>query len=145
MRLGENFILHTLNRNITRLTSIRRKINSRKEKRVLFLFPSISYELQFFSVTSGFTRLSMETKYVCRGLISPYVNFHSNRIMWSTSLHVENCRWREKKKIRKIIKGGESGTDQKFEMPQALYPVLNRCQLTPKRGGFSYYNAYIVP
>ena len=32
--------------------------------------PPTSHELQFISVTSGFTRLSMKTKYVCRGLIS---------------------------------------------------------------------------
>ena len=35
----------------------------------------------------------MQTKYVCRGLISLYVNFHSNRTMQSTSLHVKICRW----------------------------------------------------
>ena len=29
----------------------------------------------------------MKTKYVCRGFISLYVNFHNNRIMWST-----NCK-----------------------------------------------------
>ena len=28
----------------------------------------------------------MKTKYVCRGLISPYVNFRNNRTMWSTNL-----------------------------------------------------------
>ena len=35
----------------------------------------------------------MKTKYVCRGLISLYVNFHNNRTMWSTNLHVKICRW----------------------------------------------------
>ena len=50
-------------------------------------------ELQYISVTSGFTRLSMKTKYVCRGLISLYVNFHNNRTMWSTNLHVKICGW----------------------------------------------------
>ena len=35
----------------------------------------------------------MKTKYVCRGLISPYVNFHNNRTMWSTNLHVKICKW----------------------------------------------------
>ena len=39
----------------------------------------------------------MPTKYVCRGLISLYVNFHNNRTMWSTNLHVKNCRWGEGK------------------------------------------------
>ena len=44
----------------------------------LALFPSpppTSHELQFFSVTSGFTRLHMKTKYIYRGLISLYVSF----------------------------------------------------------------------
>ena len=62
----------------------------------LFPFPPTSHELQYISVTSGFTRLSMKTKYVChvcRGLISSYVNFHYNRTMWSTKLHVKVCRW----------------------------------------------------
>ena len=49
-------------------------------------------------VTSGFTRFSMKTKYVCRGFNSPYVNFHYNRTMWSTNLHVQNCRWGGKEK-----------------------------------------------
>ena len=64
----------------------------------LFPFPPISHELQYFSVTSGFTRLSMKTKYVCRGLISLYVEFHNNRTMWSTNLHVKFCRWGEKER-----------------------------------------------
>ena len=36
----------------------------------------------------------MKTKYVCRGRISLYVNFHNNRTMWSTNLHVKICRSR---------------------------------------------------
>ena len=35
----------------------------------------------------------MKTKYVCPGLISLYVNFHNNRTMWSTNLHVKICGW----------------------------------------------------
>ena len=35
----------------------------------------------------------MKTKYVCRGLISLYVNFQNNRTISSTNLHVKNCRW----------------------------------------------------
>ena len=35
----------------------------------------------------------MKTKYVCRGIISLYVNFPNNRTMWSTNLHVKICRW----------------------------------------------------
>ena len=38
----------------------------------------------------------MKTKYVCRGLISMYVNFHNNRTMQSTNLHIKFCRWGEK-------------------------------------------------
>ena len=33
----------------------------------------------------------MKTKYVCRGLISSYVNFHYNRTMWSTKLNVKRA------------------------------------------------------
>ena len=40
----------------------------------------------------------MKTKYVCRGLISLYKNFHNNRTMWSAKLYVNICRWREKEK-----------------------------------------------
>ena len=40
----------------------------------------------------------MKTKYVCRALICLYVNFHNNRTMWSTNLHVKFCRWGEKEK-----------------------------------------------
>ena len=64
--------------------------------------PSTSHELQYISVTGGFTRLSMKTKYVCRGLISLYVNFHNNRTMWTTNLHVKSCRWGEKEKEPKL-------------------------------------------
>ena len=39
----------------------------------------------------------MKTKYVCHGFISPYVNFHYNRTMWSTKLHVKICRGERKK------------------------------------------------
>ena len=46
-----------------------------------FSSPPTSHDLHYISLTSGFTRLSMKTKYVCRGPISLYVNFHSNRTM----------------------------------------------------------------
>ena len=61
--------------------------------RLFFLPTPTSHELQLISVTSGFTRLSMKTKNVCRGLISLYVNFHNNWTMWSTNLHVKIYRW----------------------------------------------------
>ena len=38
-------------------------------------------------------RLSIKTKYVCRGLSSLYVNFHNNRTMCSTNSHENICRW----------------------------------------------------
>ena len=63
-----------------------------------FSFSPTWRQFQFISVTSGFTRLSMKTKYVCRGLISLNVNFHNNRTMWSKNLHVKICRWGEKEK-----------------------------------------------
>ena len=65
---------------------------------LFFFFHPTSHELHFFSVTSGFTRLSMKTKYICRGLISLYVNFHNNPIKWSTNLHKKIRRWGEKEK-----------------------------------------------
>ena len=37
-----------------------------------FSFSPTSQELQFFSVTSSFTRLIMKNKYVVRGLIMSY-------------------------------------------------------------------------
>ena len=42
-----------------------------------FSFSPSSDELQFVSVTSGFTRLIMKSKFVCLGLISLYVNFRN--------------------------------------------------------------------
>ena len=47
---------------------------------------------------SGFTRLSMKSKYVCRGFIRLYVHFHNNAIKWSTNLHVKIRRWGGRKK-----------------------------------------------
>ena len=44
----------------------------------------------------------MKTKYVCHGLISLYVNFHNNRTMWSTNLHVKICRWGKRKKSHEL-------------------------------------------
>ena len=33
----------------------------------------------------------MKSKYVCRGLISPYVKFQYNQTMWSKNLQVKIC------------------------------------------------------
>ena len=45
----------------------------------------------------------MKTKYVCRGLISLYVNFHNNRTKLSTNFNVKFCRWGGKKKEPVIL------------------------------------------
>ena len=66
--------------------------------------PPTSRQFQLISVTSGFTRLSMKTKYVCRGLIGLYLSFHNNQTMWSTNLHVKICKW-----------GGGRKRSQKFQ------------------------------
>ena len=60
--------------------------------------PSTSHELQYISVTKDFTRLIMKTKFVCRGLLRLCVNFHNNRTMWSTNLHVKFLQVGEKEK-----------------------------------------------
>ena len=72
--------------------------------RLFFLFRPTSRQFQLInSVTSGITALSRNTKYVCRGLIGLYVNFHNNRTMSSTNLHVKICRWGERKKSQFLI------------------------------------------
>ena len=38
---------------------------------------------------SGFTRLNIETKYVCHSPISPHANFHVNRMMGTVILLVK--------------------------------------------------------
>ena len=48
-------------------------------ERALFPFPSISLKHEFYGLTSGFTRLIMNIKYVCHAPINPHVNFHDNR------------------------------------------------------------------
>ena len=40
----------------------------------------------------------MKTKFVCRGLLRMCVNFHNNRTMWSTNLHVKFLQVGEKEK-----------------------------------------------
>ena len=47
----------------------------------------------------------MKTKYVFRGLIGLFLNFHNNRTMWSTNLHEKICRWGEWKKSPKFNVG----------------------------------------
>ena len=93
-----------------------------KYLKLFILFPPTSRQFQLISVTSGFTRLIMKTKYVCRGLISLYVNFHNNRTMWSTNLHVKICRWGgvRKKSPRADLGGGRTSF---FSPPQGFDPL----------------------
>ena len=65
----------------------------------------------------------MKTKYVCHSLISLYVNFHNNRTIWSTNLHVKFCRWGGgggggggggRKKSRPFLLGSRNQIDLKF-------------------------------
>ena len=52
-----------------------------------------SLKLQLFSVTSGFTRLIIKAKYVCRRFISLHVKFHNNWTSWSIKFRVKLCWW----------------------------------------------------
>ena len=70
------FFLHTLQRNITHLAVITRKSNIK-----LGVVKRGTRKEPFYGVTGGFTRLNMKNTYVCHYLISPHVNFHSNRPM----------------------------------------------------------------
>ena len=106
-----------------------------------FSFPPTSHDLQYISVTSGFTMLSMKTKYVCRGLISLYVNFHSNRTIKSTNLHVKICRWGEMEKkpgfqmiCNAFCFGGKNGFKSIFS------PIL----LSERNMGIDYIYNFIV-
>ena len=62
----------------------------------------------------------MKTKYVCRGLISLYVNFHNNWTMWSLNLHVKICRWGERKKSLKRMTQ-KTVVNCSFEEKRALF------------------------
>ena len=70
---------------------------------ILTHYMHTTHELQYISVTKDFTGLSMKTKFVFHGLISLYVNFHNNRTMWSTNLHVKFCMWGGKEKEPKTL------------------------------------------
>ena len=50
-----------------------------KKNSALFSFPPTSLKHEFYGLTSGFTRLIIETRYVYHGLISLHANFHDNR------------------------------------------------------------------
>ena len=82
-----------------------------------FSFSTPPHTSFFFSLTSGFTRLSIKTKYICRGLISLYVNFHNNPIKWSTNLHVKLCRWRrEGKRAQSLSSLHEKNIGNQFRL-----------------------------
>ena len=57
----------------------------------------------------------MKTKYVCRGLISLYVNFRNNRTMWSTNLHVKIGRWGNGKRAQTAILNGKTKQDCSYQ------------------------------
>ena len=57
-----------------------------------------SHKHEFFGLTSGFTRLILNTKYVCHGIISRHVNFHDTRTKWTVTSSIKICRWGEKEK-----------------------------------------------
>ena len=95
-----------------------------------FSFSPTSHELQYIVVTRGFTRLNMKTKYVCRALISLYVNFHNNRTMWSINLHVKICRWGGKEKRALESRGGRIFKNcRKFCRPFFIF-FFELCQST---------------
>ena len=60
--------------------------------------PPTSRKHEFYSLTSSFRRLILNTKYVCYGLISLHVNFHDNRTKWTVISNWKICRWGEKEK-----------------------------------------------
>ena len=62
----------------------------------------------------------MKTKYVCRGLISLYVNFHNNPMKWSTNLHVKICRW-----------GGERNKSPKCKSHVQFIENVQKCLQRP--------------
>ena len=45
--------------------------------------PCTSHDYQFYGLTSGFTRLRMNTKYVCHSLFKPHSNLDTNREEWT--------------------------------------------------------------
>ena len=57
------------------------------------LFPRTSHEQQLHDITSGFTRLSMKTKYVCHGLILLYgiflITIGHNKLFFCKILQVD--------------------------------------------------------
>ena len=69
----------------------------------LFPFSPTSYEHQFYDVMSDFTRLIMNTKYVCYGPMSPHANFLVNRVVRTVILLVKSCRWGTTKTSLKLL------------------------------------------
>ena len=69
----------------------------------LFPFSPTSYEHQFYDVMSDFTRLIMNTKYVCYGPMSPHANFLVNRVVRTVILLVKSCRWGDDENELEIV------------------------------------------
>ena len=57
-----------------------------------FSFSTTSLKHEFYGLMSGLTRLIMETKYVCNGLIS-LANFHDNWTKRTVTSNIKVCRW----------------------------------------------------
>ena len=72
----------------------------------------------------------MKTKYVCHGL---FLNFHNNRTMWLTILHVKFCRWGEKEKEPLIFAFSPSSLHkhQYFGVTMNLTRVIKICLSWP--------------
>ena len=60
--------------------------------------PPTSHQHQFYGVMKVFTRLFMNPKYICHGLISRHVNLHNNRLAGTINLHVKIFRRGKKEK-----------------------------------------------
>ena len=56
-----------------------------------FSFSPTSLKHEFYGLTSGFTRLIIETRYVYHGLISLHANFHDNRTKWTVTSNIKIC------------------------------------------------------
>ena len=66
----------------------------------------------------------MKTKYVCRGLISPYVNFRNNRTMWSTNLREKFAGAGGKAKRAVLCFGQKCKTENKLN---TIYAIVTGC------------------
>ena len=64
--------------------------------------PPTSLKHELYGLTSSFTRLIMQIKYVCQDVISLHVNFYDNRTKWTVTSNIKICRWGGKGKRAKV-------------------------------------------